>query len=297
MDYDVKNSEAIRDGDEAAFSRYYESSFDRLVTLVRRAVGDEEEARNIAQNTLIKLWQQRQRIDPAQSLDGFVSTMAWNASLDFLKKKRVRARYHDEQLYLQNGEDPAADATLLVRETARRIENAVSAMPPQRRMVWELSRNENLTYNEIADRMDISYNAVRNYIAAALKHIRSSLSTILLIFLPIFLIFFPTPCVVPPPASRTTIRQWGGLPMTDVLERTEEKIDVESFMDEFTEVFARLSPEERAYRIARGFFLSGRPTEAMHRQFYEWLSDEHNREAKRSAMERMVREYLDGGAA
>jgi RNA polymerase sigma-70 factor (ECF subfamily) len=175
--------EAIRDGDDDAFARYYLTSFDRLVTLIRRTVKDNEEAKNIAQDTLVKLWEQRERIDPTQSLDSFVSKMAWNTGLNFLKKQQVHVRYHNEQLYLRDKEDLGADERFVARQTAECIEAAVRRMPPQRRRVYELSRNENLTYDQIAKRMNLSRNVVRNYMAAALEHLRSALSMTLLFLL------------------------------------------------------------------------------------------------------------------
>lgn len=175
----TKLYEAIREGDQYAFSRYYETSLDRLVTLVTRITKDSEEARNIAQDTFIKLWQQRGQIDPAQSLDGFVSTVAWNAALDFLKRKQAHARFHDEQMYTQSAEDISGEEELIATETGRRIENIVHNMPPQRRRVFEMSRVEHLTYNQIAERMMISHGTVHRHMKLALQELRYFLSLLL----------------------------------------------------------------------------------------------------------------------
>lgn len=179
----AKLFEAIRQGDEHAFSRYYEASLDRLVTLVSRITKDGEEARNIAQDTFIKLWQQREQIDPAQSLDGFVSRMAWNAALDFLKRKQSHARYHNEQVHTQNAEDISGEDLLLAEETAMRIAHIIDSMPPRRREVFELSREKNLTYNQIATRTGMAYNTVMNHMKLELQELRCALSLILLYLL------------------------------------------------------------------------------------------------------------------
>ncbi len=172
--------ESIRKGDQYAFARYYESSLDRLVTLVSRIIKDEEEAKNIAQDTFIKLWQHRDHIDPSQSLDGFVSRLAWNAALNYLRRKQTHARYHLEQLHTQSLDSISADEDLVATETARRIEAVIANMPPQRRRVFEMSRIENLTYNQIADKLGLTYNTVMNHMKLALQEIRTALSLILL---------------------------------------------------------------------------------------------------------------------
>ncbi len=174
--------EAIRQGDQHAFSRYYETSLDRLVTLVTRITKDSEEARNIAQDTFIKLWQQRGQIDPAQSLDGFVSTVAWNAALDFLKRKQAHARFQNEQAHTQRMEDISAEQSLIAWEMAQRIREVIGNMPPQRRRVFELSREENLTYKQIAEKMGLTYNTVMNHMKLVLQEIRA-VSSLIFIFL------------------------------------------------------------------------------------------------------------------
>jgi RNA polymerase sigma-70 factor (ECF subfamily) len=175
--------EAVRGGDEVAFAHYYENSYDRLVMLVRRIVKDEEEAKNIVSDTFARLWQLREHIDHVELLDGFVSTSATNSALDFLRKTSVRARYRNEQLYLRDGEEFAADAGMLASEVEMLAKEAIAKMPAQRRRVYELSRDENLTYNEIAERLGISYNTVMFHMKAALQDIRSVITTCLLLWL------------------------------------------------------------------------------------------------------------------
>jgi RNA polymerase sigma-70 factor (ECF subfamily) len=171
--------DAIRGGDEAAFARYYNDSFNRLVFRVQRIVNDTEEARNIAQDTFVKLWRQRERIDPRQSPDGFISTIATNAALDFLKGRRVRARHRDESLYLNDDRDASPDAAMQAMETERRIEEAIRRMPAQRRRVFELSRKEGLSYNQIAGRLNISYHTVKEHIQAALKDLHAIVASLI----------------------------------------------------------------------------------------------------------------------
>ncbi len=181
----TKLYEAIRNGNEVAFSRYYESTTPWLVPFIRRITKDVEEAWNIAQDTFAKLWLQHEQINPAKSLDGFVSKMATNAALNLIKRKQYHYEYSGEQMFVQNAEDHAADSPILVSEMEARIERVIQSMPPQRRMVFELSREHNLTYDEIAERMNLSYSTVRNHMVLALSTLRSLISILVaLLFLP-----------------------------------------------------------------------------------------------------------------
>jgi RNA polymerase sigma-70 factor (ECF subfamily) len=182
-EYRENLSQAIRAGDENAFARYYMASIERLVVLVARIIKDSEEARNIVQDTFIKLWLQREQIDSEQSLDAFVSRIAWNAALDFLRHKQTLEKFHDEQLHTQSTEETSGEDRFIATETARRIEQIVVNMPAMRRKVFELSRMEHLTYNQIAERLHISYNTVLFHMKEALKDVRVVMSILAFIAL------------------------------------------------------------------------------------------------------------------
>ncbi len=172
----AKLSTAIRGGDKEAFRRYYEKTLLYLVAKIQKMTGDRDEAWDIAQDTFVKLWEGRERIDPDKSPDGFVVAMATNAAHDAARKRLVAARYRDEQAFSETDEEPAADARIIRRETERNIDAIIAAMPPQRRKVYLLSREEGLTYNEIAERLNISSATVNRHISMALKELRDSLA-------------------------------------------------------------------------------------------------------------------------
>ncbi len=173
-------SAAIRDGDEAAFVSYYEERILNVASKVQKITLDRDEAWDIAQDTFIKLWQNRENIDPAKSLDTFLLKMAINTALDARKHKQTRARYYEEQMFLQNNEDLSADTKILSRELQRKIDLIISQMPQRQREVFLLSREEGLTHGEIAQRMGISQNTVKNHMVNALGEIRSVLSALAL---------------------------------------------------------------------------------------------------------------------
>ncbi len=172
--------EAIRNGDEVAFSEYYEGVQGTLVHFITRLIGDEDEAVNIAHDAFIKLWENREQID---RFNGFVYTAATNTSLNMLKRKQVHAKYVNEQMFVKDGEVAAADQPVIYDELLANIENIIDRMPPQRRRVFRMSRDENLTYSEIAERLNISYNTVKEHMQLALSELRSTVISVAILFL------------------------------------------------------------------------------------------------------------------
>ena len=176
-------SRAIRNGDEASFVAYYDAHILYIASVAQKITSDRHEAWDIAQDTFTKLWQQREAIDPEKSLDAFVARMAVNAALNARARKQTHQRYHAEQMNLQYGGGQSADADLIAREVQQKIDTIVGNMPPQRRLVFTLSREENLTYNEIAQRMGLSPGTVHRHMSIALKELRNLTSALAFIII------------------------------------------------------------------------------------------------------------------
>jgi RNA polymerase sigma-70 factor (ECF subfamily) len=174
---------AVQNGDEEAFRHFYEGRLLYLVGKIEKLTNNRNEAWDIAQDTFVKLWEQRGLIDPERSLDAFLVAIATNAAYNANKKKQVHARYsHDEQLLLQDTENQSADSKVLAHELQQKIDAIVEAMPPQRREVYLLSREEGLTYKEIAERMNLSYGTINKHMSLALEELRGVLSALFVLF-------------------------------------------------------------------------------------------------------------------
>ena len=171
-------SAAIRDGDETAFVSFYEDRILHVTGSVEKITGNRDEAWDIAQDTFAKLWQQRSNIDPEKSLDALVKAMATNTAINTVKHRKTHARYHREQLFLQNDEDHSADTRMLSHELQRKVDLIISQMPPRQREVFLLSREKDMTYNQIAEQLGISPLTVRTHISTALHELRSLLSAL-----------------------------------------------------------------------------------------------------------------------
>lgn len=175
--------EAIRNGDELAFAEYYNAFVDPLVGFLKKILGNGEEAKEIAQDVFIKLWENRREIDPEKKVEGFIYTTAKNMAFNLIKRKGIHSRYHNEQLFTQEKSGQSPDEDLISKEMELLIRLVVNNMPPQRRRAFELSRNEELTYEEIALRMGVSHDTVKSHIKQALKDIREAVGVFLLFML------------------------------------------------------------------------------------------------------------------
>ena len=155
-------------GDEHAFSSLYERYHYPLYRNVFRLVQSEEEAKDIIQEIFISLWENRARLSADRPVNGWLFTLSYNRSVNYLKKKLRQEAKAD--LLAAVAEAPA-DAELLDMQRAL-LEEAVSQLSPRKKKVFELCKLEGKTYDQAALELGLSKHTVGEYLQEAMTFIR-----------------------------------------------------------------------------------------------------------------------------
>jgi RNA polymerase sigma-70 factor (ECF subfamily) len=171
---------AIKSGDAAAFSAFYMGYADSLIHFLTRITGNSEDAREVTQEAFATLWERRETLDPHTSLYGFMYGMARNMAFRMLRTKTIENKKSMDERFDAPQFAGLADENLISMETSLLLEEVIRNMPAQRKRVFELSRKEGMSYNEIAQEMGISLNTVRTHMTFALKELRAALSNVIL---------------------------------------------------------------------------------------------------------------------
>jgi len=161
--------------DQKTFEKLFREEFKGLVVFAIRFLKDYETAREIVQESFVNLWNTRERIDMAKPVKTYLATMVRNRSLNYLrdhKKFDTNILIHENLFPV-----PVYEQPLLMEEheLSTRIQNAVAELPEKCREVFLLSRNENLKYQQIADKLGISVKTVETQMSKALQHLRHRL--------------------------------------------------------------------------------------------------------------------------
>lgn len=176
----------IKNGDEVAFELVFHRYKGFLLDFVRKSLPKEEDAEGLVQEVFVKLWTNRHHIEPSKSLNAFLFTIARNQIYDRLRKLLSKRKYLEELYYSSRESDEQSEKQMEYDELKEIVDNLVEQLPEKRREIFVLSREEGLSYREIAIRLGISENTVDSQIRKALSYLKENLQqkiTFILFFL------------------------------------------------------------------------------------------------------------------
>ena len=180
---------AIRQGNERVFETVFKKHYQALCNYACGILKDMDDAEEVVQSIFLKFWEQREGIEINVSLKSYLYRAVHNTCLNRLKHLKIQETYRQYVGdYLENSYDSATDILDKV-ELESRIENALEKLPEQCRLIFKMSRFEELKNQEIADRLGLSVKTIENQIGKALKIMRTELSDYLPVVLLMMLFF------------------------------------------------------------------------------------------------------------
>lgn len=167
----------ITSGDESAFALLFERYRDRLYQYILRHTKSPEISEEIVIDIFMKLWTGRALASKIQIPSAFFHKVAYHRAIDFLRVVTRQTRL--QQLYIDRmipQEEKAPDDLLIDEEAKQLLLEAVNQLPPQRKLIYRMSREEGLSHEEIARVLNLSKSTINNTIVSAsqaiLQHIR-----------------------------------------------------------------------------------------------------------------------------
>lgn len=162
----------LQQGDAEAYITLYNQYYPSLYTYILHFVNVPEFAEDALQEVFIKIWEIRERINPALSFSGYLYRITRNHVFKSIKKITA-----DEALRLQvmqelQRQTEDADTKLIWKEYEALLHKAIRQLPPQRQKIFRLCREESKTYEEVALELGISRNTVKEHMVLAMKSIR-----------------------------------------------------------------------------------------------------------------------------
>ncbi|HEX2843292.1 sigma-70 family RNA polymerase sigma factor [Hyphomicrobium sp.] len=159
--------------DRQAFRILVDRHLTSIVTLARRMLKDEAEADDIAQEALLRLWRAGETLELGpHGLRPWLRRVTSNLCLDRIRSTR-RTVVTDE--VPEMAEEPTQEAGLEQQDLARRVGEAMNALPERQRRALTLFHHEGLSQAEVAEVLGVSDEAVESLLARARRALRASL--------------------------------------------------------------------------------------------------------------------------
>ena len=156
-------------GETRSFRHLYDYFHRDLFRFAQHIVKSEQLAEDIVHDVFVRVWENRLKLDNSLSIKSFLFTICRNLSLNVLEKAATEARIHDEILRYFSElpvEVPLTD------DYEKIAQEALTQLPPQRRQVFELAKIEGLSYQQIAQKLNISPGTVSDHIVKANRFLR-----------------------------------------------------------------------------------------------------------------------------
>ncbi|WP_316798477.1 RNA polymerase sigma-70 factor [Pedobacter frigidisoli] len=165
----------LKNGEHTAFTEIYNRFWEKMMNYAVKLTKSEDEAADIVQEIFVSIWNRKESLEVKGPLGAYLIKSVRNLSLKYIEKNihkenfMERLGYHFENTTAQTEDD------ISVKELQKNIDTAVSKLPGKMRQVYVLSRDEQLSHKEIAQKLGISELTVKKQINNALKLIAKSL--------------------------------------------------------------------------------------------------------------------------
>ena len=173
---DLQLIDLLKKDDSNAFSEIYGRYAALLVGFASSKLFDLEDSRDIIQDIFVKLWQERMELTVDRDLKAYLFKLTRYRIVDKIRKNITREEYATMVNSLAVDYGITIEQQIAAKEITHIIETSLNKLSPRVKEVYLLSREENLSITEIADKLQISEQTVKNQLSTALKHLRASLT-------------------------------------------------------------------------------------------------------------------------
>ena len=162
-------------GDEYAFRVLFEKYKNPLYQYSCRLTKSEELAEEIVHDVFLKIWRQREKINPELSFQALLFKITKNETLNFLKKVasdmslRKRLMRYFEKIHCNTENE------VVYADYEQITSKAIQLLPPQQQLVYRMSRIDGKTHEQISEELHLSKGTVKNHMGLALRFLKKYL--------------------------------------------------------------------------------------------------------------------------
>ena len=169
--------EQLKAGSKEAFRSLYDAYSPKIYAFALSYLKNEADAEELLQEVFLKLWVVRDSLDISKNIKSFLFKICINLIYDFIRRKNIEKAYLD---YSGTNTQAISENTwheVVYNEMLSNLQQLVSSMPEQRQRIFRLSKEEDLTNDEIAKQLNLSRRTVENQLYRAVSYLKERLGT------------------------------------------------------------------------------------------------------------------------
>lgn len=163
--------------DKRAFSIFFEHYHSKLLRIAHMFVSSPQMAEDIVSDVLIKLLRNRKETFNKKNFIGYLYQCIKNQSLDYIKKNKrqplVDINYSDADYFIPEMSNPHSQ--LIQKEFGELVADCIECMPPKRKLVFKLVKDDGLSYKKVASLLNISERTVEVHLRLAMGHLKNAI--------------------------------------------------------------------------------------------------------------------------
>jgi RNA polymerase sigma-70 factor (ECF subfamily) len=188
LDTEVKLLKRMSEDDGNSFEIIYNRYHIFIYRYVLNFVKSPELAEDLTQEVFIRIWELRKDLVNIKSLKAYLITTGRNHAINHLKKAANENNKKAEILFYYQNSNNSSDYRLLSSEYKEFIQTVLNSLPLQTRQVFKLCREQDKSYDEISNLLNISSNTVKKHIVRTHKLFKKKLDFLLVLFVYYFLL-------------------------------------------------------------------------------------------------------------
>lgn len=176
--------DTLKAADLTAFEMLFRTFYQPLCNYAYTFTQDRDEAEEVVQSTFLSIWEKYKTLEIHTAMKPYLYAMVRNSCLNIIKHEKIKQQHVQTEMVMGERSIESVTNTVLATELDDRIQKAMEKLPEQCRIIFKLSRFEELKYAEIAEHLGLSIKTVENQMGKALKIMREQLKD----YLPLLLV-------------------------------------------------------------------------------------------------------------
>lgn len=168
--------DGIRNGKQECFQYVFNAYYENLCRYAFTILRDMDEAEDVVQSIFAKLWEKREDIQITRTVQAYLYKAVHNHCINQLEHREIKQKH--AAFTLQDGAVDKQLPEVFPEELENSIKAAINQLPEQCRIIFKMSRYDEMRYAEIAAKLNISVNTVENQVSKALRLLRAQFNDV-----------------------------------------------------------------------------------------------------------------------